>query len=199
MDAVRRGLERKLGMKEGCFDTHHDASPWRYELVNFVLYMSKDPDVCVWTWLREGAPMGLSRPLLPGSHFPRVEDDSVSTLEALDSRSPWSSNHPSFDLTHGEARSPAWGLLEEQVNAGFAELFSDAAAAATRLNGVCHPSPLGNVVKVKDDGSVKHRLIQDLRVNGVNDAVVLTERQVLPRGIDHGIDLAVLGLSLIHI
>ena len=47
-----------------------------------------------------------------------------------------------------------------------------------------------------EDGSCKHRLIQDQRANGVNEAVDLTEDQVLPRGIDHGIDLAVLGQDL---
>ena len=43
---------------------------------------------------------------------------------------------------------------------------------------------------MKDDGTFKHRLIQDLRANGVDGAVRLPERQVLPRGIDHGVDLA---------
>ena len=55
-----------------------------------------------------------------------------------------------------------------------------------------HPAPLGNVVKAKPDGTLKHRLIQDLRANLVNAAVRLPERQVLPRGLDHGRDLAVL-------
>ena len=45
---------------------------------------------------------------------------------------------------------------------------------------------------MKPDGSVKHRPIQDQRRNGVNSRVVLPERQVLPRPMDHGRDLAVL-------
>ena len=51
------------------------------------------------------------------------------------------------------------------------------------------------MVKTKPDGTLKHRLIQDLRANCVNSAVTLLERRVLPRGIGHGLDLALLGSS----
>ena len=196
--AVRGELERVFGVPAGTFDWHHEASPWRAELVGTILHRSGDSDAPLWNWLQQGAPMGLSRPITPGGLFPRVVEEAWSTLDQLDGRTPWDSNHPSFNEVHGddaEARSPAWDLLEEQVNHGFALLFPDAEAASVYLGGKCHPAPLGNVVKTKDDGSLKHRLIQDLRANGVNNAVQLTERQVLPRGIDHGIDLAALAKS----
>ena len=57
------------------------------------------------------------------------------------------------------------------------------------------PSSLGNVTKAKPDGSLKHRVIQDLRANSVNLAVRVPERQVLPRPIDHARDLADLSAS----
>ena len=82
--------------------------------------------------------------------------------------------------------------LQAQVDAGFALLFTDAAAAERYLGGRVHPAPLGNVSKVKPDGTRKHRVIQDLRANRVNDSVTLPERQVLPRGVDHAIDVALL-------
>ncbi|CAK0817629.1 unnamed protein product, partial [Prorocentrum cordatum] len=44
----------------------------------------------------------------------------------------------------------------------------------------------------KPGGSAKHRVIQDLKANSVNEAVALTERQVLPAIHDHAIDLAML-------
>ena len=191
--AVRRGLERTLAVPEGTFEGHHHASPWRTDLVGTILYRANDPDVAIWSWLRDGAPMGLSQPIVPGTHFPRVDIDAEAKLADLDSRAPWCQNHPSFDLQHGSTRSPAWDLLEEQVNEGFAWLFETRSAAEAFLDGPCHPAPLGNVSKTKEDGSVKHRLIQDLRANGVNTVVALPERQVLPRGIDHGADLACLG------
>merc|ERR1712194_743366 len=120
--------------------------------------------------------------------------------------SPITLNHPSFnevpsapassDAAPADGRPPAWDLLEAQVNDGFAMLFHNAAAAETYLGAKCHPAPLGNVVKLKEDGTFKHRLIKDLCANGVNGAVALPERLVLPRGIDHGLDLALLGHDL---
>ena len=194
--AVRRGLERCFVLEPGTFEKQHEASPWRTELVATILYRAADPDAAIWAWLREGAPMGLSQTIIPGTHFPRTEVDATSTLEELDKREPWLHNHPSFDELHGCERSPAWDLLEEQVNHGFTMLFKSMEAAAAYLGGPCHPAPLGNVTRTKDDGTIKHRLIQDLRANGVNAAVALPERQVLPRGIDHGRDLAYLAQDL---
>ena len=83
-----------------------------------------------WGWLRSGAPMGLSRPIVPGSHFPRVDVDQSYSVDVLDMRSPFVSNHPSFDeaplapasgdTPPSGGRPPAWDLLEAQVNDGFA-------------------------------------------------------------------------------
>ena len=52
------------------------------------------------------------------------------------------------------------------------------------------PAPRGNIAKQGPDGLAKHRLIQDLRRNFVNDCAGVPERQVLPRFIDHARDLA---------
>ena len=84
---------------------------------------------------------------------------------------------------------PAHQLLKELLDAGCCTLYRDAAHAAHHLG--CHPvaSPLADVVKVKDDGRVKHRLIQDLKASRVNEASEVPERQVLPRFTDHGRDL----------
>merc|ERR1712086_389255 len=205
--AIRHELERVFWIPRGVFDEHHAACPWRAELIGTVLSRTKDPDAAIWDWLRSGAPMGLSRPIVPGTHFPRVEVDQSYSVDVLDRRSPFVSNHPSFDevpstpastqdAAAAVGRSPAWDLLEAQVNDGFALLFHDRASAEAFLGAKCHPAPLGNVSKLKEDGSFKHRLIQDLKANGVNGAVALPERQVLPRGIDHGVDLATLGHDL---
>ena len=204
--AIRHELERLFKVPTDTFDEHHVACPWRAQLIGTVLSRTKDPDAPVWVWLMEGAPMGLACPITPGTHFPRVEVDQAYSVAVLDKRTPIASNHPSFnevpsapassDAAPAGGRPPAWDLLEAQVNDGFAMLFHGAADAEAFLGGRCHPAPLGNVVKLKEDGTYKHRLIQDLRANGVNGAVVLPERQVLPRGIDHGLDLALLGHDL---
>ena len=50
-------------------------------------------------------------------------------------------------------------------------------------------SPLGNLTKTKPDGSLKHRIMQDLKAGGANVLAELYERIVLPRPNDHGWDL----------
>merc|ERR1712085_77085 len=205
--AIRHELVRVFVIPRGVFDEHHPACPWRVELMGTVLSRAKDPDAAIWTWLRTGAPMGMGRPITRGTHFPSVEVDPSYSVAVLDKRSPFVSNHPSFDEVPSSpasstdaspvvGRPPAWELLEAQVNDGFALLFVDCSSAEAFLGAKCHPAPLGNVSKLKEDGSFKHRLIQDLKANGVNGAVALPERQVLPRGIDHGVDLATLGHDL---
>merc|ERR1712086_650536 len=160
--AIRHELERLFEVPTGVFDEHHSACPWRAELIGTVLDRTKDPDAPVWVWLRSGAPMGLACPITPGTHFPRVEVDQAYSVAVLDKRSPIASNHPSFnevpsapassDAAPAVRRPPAWDLLEAQVNDGFAMLFHDAAGAEAFLGGKCHPAPLGNVVKLKEDG-----------------------------------------------
>ena len=71
--------------------------------------------------------MGLSLSLIPGAHFPLVTEDPPTPLIELDKRNPFETNHLSFssfpDGADTDARPPAWDLLEEQVNNGFAMLF----------------------------------------------------------------------------
>ena len=134
--------------------------------------------------------MGLAKDIDVGGHFPLVEDDAQLDVAELDRRDPCMDNHPSFSKKRGDGLAPGVALLKEQVDAGFAYLFRDMEHAKEVLGDMVHPAPLGNIEKVKEDGSIKDRLIQDQTANFVNMAVRLPERQVLPRGVDHGRDLA---------
>jgi hypothetical protein len=140
--------------------------------------------------------MGLSVPITPGGLFPLQDDTPEMTMDDLAHAQIVQRNHPSFLDTHGLAVSPGLELLTEQVNEGFGMLFEDQAAAERYLGGRAHPAPLGNISKTKPGGEVKHRLIQDLLRNSVNSAVKLTERQVLPRPLDHAKDVALLSEHL---
>jgi hypothetical protein len=192
----RRFLERELDLPVGVASLKHDASPWRHGLLACSMVMAEDQDVEAWRWLAQGAPMGLACDVHPGGHFPPARESSFMPLTALDALKSESKNHDSFHGIFDEnERPPAWDLLESQVHSGFALLFRDRAHAEEVLGGRTHPAPLGCVSKQKDDGSWKHRLIQYLRANQVNAAVRLPERQVLPRGIDHGVDLAIMAAS----
>ena len=172
------------------------ASPWIPGVAEALREATGDPDVALIRWLRDGAPMGLAKDIEVGGHFPKVDLDAELSVAELDLREPCLENHPSFMKKRGDEDPPGIALLEEQVNAGFAYLFKDMAQAMEVLGDKVHPAPLGNIEKIKDDGSIKDRLIQDQTANFVNLAVRLPERQVLPRGVDHGRDLAVLSENL---
>ena len=85
--------------------------------------------------------------------------------------------------------------MEEHIDAGFGELFKGTEEASKALGGRVLPAPLGLISKAKDDGTVKHRLVQDQIRNLVNSACTILERQVLPRHTDHARDIALLSRS----
>ena len=157
--------------------------------------MTKDPDIKLWRWLSEGSPMGLTKEIHPGGLFPTQFDEASTSIEELDASDPCKGNHPSYHEWYGQKWPPSYELLQSQVDSGFALLFENAGSAEQYRGARVHPAPLGNIAKQKANGEWKFRLVQDLRINGVNDACIVPERQVLPRGIDHGIDMAVLSAA----
>ena len=190
LGVVRAGLEKLFVVEAGTFERHHQASSWRYGLVEAVMKATNDSDEVLPVWLRQGAPMGLAEDIRVGGHFPVAPVDSAITVATLDKMPAKLENHPSW------CELPSYDLLREQVEQGFAKLYVDADAAANALGAKVHPAPLGNVAKQKDDGTWKFRSIMDLRANMVNAAVRLPERQVLPRGLDHGRDMAKLNSNM---
>jgi len=84
-------------------------------------------------------------------------------------------------------------VIEGHVNDGFGLLFAGRAEAEPFLGSRSTPAPLGTISKQKDSGDWKHRVIMDLKANGVNLASGTPERQVLPTVFHHGLDMAVLG------
>ena len=78
------------------------------------------------------------------------------------------------------------------MDQGIARLCRDRQHAEEVLGSRVAVAPLGDVVKQRPDGTLKHRLIQDFKASAVNAASVVEERQVLPRFVDHAHDLATL-------
>ena len=131
--------------------------------------------------------MGILRSITPGKLFPAFASPAeADTLEA----NCWAKgNHPSFGLTHnGEDEPPGLDVLRGYHEKGYATRYTTL-AAAERKHGELVISPLGNLTKEKADGTLKHRIIQDLRRGGANLLAELFERIVLPRPSDHGWDL----------
>ncbi|CAK0901597.1 unnamed protein product [Prorocentrum cordatum] len=189
---LRAAVGRALGLAAHEVQAARSASPICFRLVQAVLQAAGDSDQELGHWLEFGAPMGITRPTRPGGHFPLAESPNVlSPADLAAGAFTFTSNHPSFDDSYGEPEPPTLDLIREHLGKGFGEVFDDEAAAAERF-GQIPPAPLGNVRKARPDGTFKNRIIQDLLINCVNLAASTHERVVLPRGVDHGADLAAL-------
>ena len=188
---LRKAVAAELGLSRRQADKHHEASPWRYNLVREVLTRAEDPDHFIASWLKDGFPVGIRLPITPSGLLPPRSEERSLSAEALEDLATWDKNHASFN-TQEDSRLPAHDLLRELVNAGHALLFENLPEAEDWLGSRVIISPLGDVVKQKPDGSTKHRLIMDLRASEVNRASQVQERQVLPRFVDHARDVALL-------
>ena len=195
IDKVRNKVAKLLKLSPAQGTAHHPASPWKFALVRRILEEAGDPDLEIARWLRDGTPVGIAEEIVPSGLLPLVSESPKLSVVDLQSQVQWTHNHPSFDAletasTASPSSPPAHALLTDLVNEGYAMLFESRDDAAAWLGTDPVPSPLGDVVKLKPDGSYKHRLIQDLKASCVNSASTVPERQVLPRFTDHARDLA---------
>ena len=188
---LRLLVAKAVGLGANKVKKHHAASTWRYNLVRRIMEMADDPDLYVAKWLETGFPVGIAKPITPSGLLPAVEETRDITAEQLEDLAPWTNNHASFDVPEGD-ELPAHALLKDLLDQGFAFLFDSVAEAESWLDASVVVSPLGDVTKVKSDGSIKHRLIMDLRASEVNRASVVQERQVLPRFGDQARDVAMM-------
>ena len=188
---ARAKVAAALGISKRQGEAHHDASPWRWHLVDRVQELAEDPDRYVGEWLRDGAPFGVAREIVPGGLLPRITEEASLTMEQLYEQQAFDDNHGSFREVV-EGKQPALDELQQLVDLGFARVCKDLDSAERLLGRRPVVSPLGNVVKLKPDLTRKNRLIQDFRASAVNSASVVHERQVLPRFCDHAHDIAAL-------
>jgi len=136
--------------------------------------------------------MGVTVPIAPGKGALPLQEAAASMTPEEVLREEVVQNHASFEEPIGFASPPGYDVVTEHVNSGFGMLFADRRAAEKHLQSPVATAPLGCVSKQKDDKSWKHRVIMDLKMNSVNLASSIPERQVLPTCFQHGLDLALL-------
>ena len=118
--------------------------------------LTGDPDEHLATWLREGAPLAINRPVLSAGVFPFVPDEPVSSEYVTGlARSPtgWE-NYQSAD----EDTPTATSLLERMVDQDWAESYSQWDDVTRAFGEGVVLNKLALLSKTKSDGSVKHRL-----------------------------------------
>ena len=159
-------------------------SPLQPAIIDKWLLGAGDPEIHLGDWIRNGAPLGMAKPIPTCGIFPPVDGERAGDY--------------SWDLSFEEA------LAHEGGNyTCVADNLDDAVIEITRLLdekfGVKIPreevaarypaeshtkgciSKLAIIVKVKEDGSKKRRIIVDLKRSGANSMASIPERPVLPR------------------
>ena len=135
--SVRRKVGNLLGLGPKEVDQHHESSSWRWRIVEKVQQQCGDPDGEIAKWLREGAPVGIACPVVPGGLLPAITEEKEKDEDEVLAGCAYDSNHDSFDMLH-DGRKPALEELAGLVDKGFAELCVDQRAAEEKLHGEDH-------------------------------------------------------------
>ena len=139
---------------------------------------SKDPDQDIPDFIRRGVPMGMEVPIPPSNVFPAAVDDA----DALDEPAQefemlkWTKNYASVRDQAEDASIE----IQRYVDQGYALRVPWKWVEST-LGGSGTVSKMALILKEKSDGSVKRRIILDLRRSLGNERSKVSERIVLPR------------------
>eukprot|EP00435_Cladocopium_sp_Y103_P029471 s1252_g7.t1 len=160
------------------------STPVYYEMLKAWTSLSGDPDGVVCKWLKEGAPLGIEMKIETAGVFPPIEQEAEgddlgvkdqviadAVLERPDSLKNYKSVED--DLEEAEIE------LQRYEDLGYLVRVSREAAEQQYKDGTV--SRLGLVLKVKDSGIKKRRIVIDMRRSGGNAKSELPERLVLPR------------------
>ena len=124
-------------------------------------------------------PLGMNKEIPCCGIFPKADDPEIEMEEAPElAEQLGMENYKSFTDEPEHARAELGRLVEE----GFAVVLPTNKANSMHKHGTV--SKLALLVKEKDDGSVKRRIIIDLLRSGGNARCRIPERIVLPRVVD---------------
>ena len=166
---------------------------WRPGIVRGFVASAKDPEVQLSDWLEFGAPTGVGSPITSCGVFSKI----VSTGEA--SKEFWRAYAECTDHRNYKSADENKQLLNNEVNPLLKENFVkryDTLEEAVKLHGKVFVSKVAAIVKMRQDGTPKLRIIIEMLRSMVNSFVRLEERIILPRLADMISDLIALARAL---
>ena len=201
--AAGRALFKKTGEEEilalkiakllGAKDTKRGPrSKWRAGIVEAYVNMAGDPDTQIAGWLRDGAPTGVAKEIEACGVFPKVESTAEANTE-LHKFYARVGGRPNYKSAEENA-----GLVKKELERLHAEGYIKDYGTwdqVRALFGDVIISRLAAIIKTKEDGTIKVRLIVDMLRSHVNAFVKLHERVVLPRLMDVVTNLVDLALA----
>ena len=142
---------------------------------------ASDPDLCLHDFIRRGAPLGMEVPIPPSGVFPPpvdqevVNSDPAGEFETLK----FLTNYKSVRDQPDEATIE----INRYVEKNFAKRVKWSWVKDT-LGTTGTVSKMALILKEKEDGSVKRRIILDMRRSFGNSRARVEERITLPRLVD---------------
>ncbi|KAF4687572.1 hypothetical protein FOZ60_003793 [Perkinsus olseni] len=177
-------------------------SPLRGGLWALLISLAGDWDTEIPKWLSEqGAPIGVTQTIRPCGVFPLTEDcpqhdlspESICLWERIDgtpgvaaSADPEFANYPSAE----QRPDITMALLQSEADEGFCEFYRSREELVASLGS---EKFLVSRLALAPKPNGKWRLICDATASGLNDAVVTSEKVILPRPSDLVSDILDLG------
>jgi hypothetical protein len=164
-------------------------SQWSASIVGAYVREARDPDRHLAEWLENGVPTGVQIPIPASGVFPKVETVAEATAELWRyyAQTEAKSNYKSAE----ENALAVTAEVDRLINLGYITKYDKLEDVHGKLGQVI-VSKIAAIIKVRDDGTVKLRIIIDMLRSMVNSFVKLSERIVLPRLMDVVTDLLAL-------
>ncbi|CAK0883204.1 unnamed protein product, partial [Prorocentrum cordatum] len=182
VEFTQEALRKELGASRSDPGTVFDHQLWKS-----LLDAAGDPETEVPGWLRHGCPTGIGESeVRTCGIFPPVDHASAAIekarqFAALRAAQEWRhdlhKNYASFYTDGGALAEQEVQRIEQR---GYIEIIRDWDEVRSRSPDAT-ASKVALLVKTREDGSTKARIIIDLLRSGVNGGVALPERVVLPR------------------
>ncbi|CAE8629493.1 unnamed protein product, partial [Polarella glacialis] len=176
-----------LASEFGC-DCDEEIHSYQQPLFQTLLREAKDPETALPEWLKKdvGFPLGIEEGIKTCGIFPTTSKDSASVEasrchgQLVEDWSGEATNYTSFE----EAGDMAQKELDRVFEHGWADKVLTWSEVVQVVGPGAKLTKMACLIKTKPDGSLKIRLIVDMRRSGVNGLMVIRERIVLPRVTD---------------
>ena len=161
-----------------------DSEGLQHDLWQALLHEAADPDAeCLSEWIQNGFPLGIKSAIRNTGIFPSTASSSaaieLSRLEGhlADDVDGAATNYKSFqeEVVHAQA------LLDQLVAAGRVEVYDSWQQVVDQFGPGAKLTRMACMVKRRDSGELKYRIVVDSRRSGINGLMEVRERVILPK------------------
>jgi hypothetical protein len=157
---------------------------YQHALMQAMLVAAGDPDALLLPgWLKDGFPLGIAAEIKNTGIFPATDKVSANIAASKANGKlveDWAGDAQNY-LSFEEVGAKAQAELDRLVQDARADVVDTWEQVVQMVGLEAKLTKLACLVKIKDDGSEKIRLLVDMRRSGVNGMMTLLERVVLPR------------------